>query len=123
MGTFTTKMVWDGTGDGHWDVVFTEMTEGRACVLATIPFDEWISLARRRSRSKASRRIPVKLEEVRYKDDACCHKQHRIDVKHGEDGRDEHGGGAREDRRLARQGPCTGRQAGSEAGRPTTAFD
>ena len=41
MGTFTTKMVWDGTGDGHWDVVFTEMTEGRACVLATIPFDEW----------------------------------------------------------------------------------
>ena len=34
MGTATTKMVWDGTGDGHWDVVLTEMTEGRARVAA-----------------------------------------------------------------------------------------
>ena len=41
---FSTRMAWDGSGDGHWDVVLTEMTDGRARVLATIPLDEWISL-------------------------------------------------------------------------------
>lgn len=51
MGTFTTKMVWDGTGDGHWAVVLTEMTEGSARVLATIPLDEWIGLSATSSRS------------------------------------------------------------------------
>jgi TOBE domain len=41
VGTFQTQTVWDGSGDGHWEVV---LTEGRARVLATIPLNDWISL-------------------------------------------------------------------------------
>jgi hypothetical protein len=37
--------VWDGTGDGYWDVVLTETTEGRARLLATMSFDEWSGLS------------------------------------------------------------------------------
>ncbi len=35
-------MVWDGSRDGHWDVVLTKMTEGSARLLAKMTFDEWI---------------------------------------------------------------------------------
>ena len=35
--------------------------------------------------------------EVHQKDDARCHIQRPSNVKHGRNGRDEHGGGARED--------------------------
>ncbi len=45
MGTFATRMVWDGSRDGHWDVVLTEMTEGSARLLAKMTFDEWIGLS------------------------------------------------------------------------------
>jgi len=44
MSRFETRMTWNGSGNGHWDVVLTEMTNGRARLLATIPLDEWISL-------------------------------------------------------------------------------
>jgi len=37
--------VWDGTGDGHWDVVLTETTEGSARLLATMSFDGWSGLS------------------------------------------------------------------------------
>ena len=45
MGKFNTRLVWDGAGDGHWDVLLTEMTEGRTSVRATMTFDEWIGLS------------------------------------------------------------------------------
>jgi hypothetical protein len=35
----------DGTGNGHWDVVLTQLVTGRSVLLATIPLDEWISLS------------------------------------------------------------------------------
>ena len=31
-------------GNGHWDIVLTELVKGRSVLLATIPLDEWISL-------------------------------------------------------------------------------
>ncbi len=45
MGTFNTRLVWNCAGDGHWDVVLTEMTDGSARLLATMTFDEWIGLS------------------------------------------------------------------------------
>jgi hypothetical protein len=45
MSHFNTRLVWDRAGDGHWDVVLTEMTDGRARLLATMTFDEWIGLS------------------------------------------------------------------------------
>jgi hypothetical protein len=44
MSRFSTRMAWDGTGNGHWDVVLTQSVNGRSVLLATIPLDEWISL-------------------------------------------------------------------------------
>ena len=41
---FSTRMAWDGSGNGHWDVVLTQLVNGRSVLLATIPLDEWISL-------------------------------------------------------------------------------
>ena len=41
---FQTRMAWDGTGNGHWDVVLSGMVDERMRLLATIPLDEWISL-------------------------------------------------------------------------------
>jgi hypothetical protein len=41
---FSTRMTWDGTGNGHWDVVLTQSVNGRSVLLATIPLDEWIDL-------------------------------------------------------------------------------
>ena len=41
---FQTRMAWDGTGNGHWDVVLTQLVDDRSVLLATIPLDEWISL-------------------------------------------------------------------------------
>jgi len=43
-GRFETRMTWDGTGNGHWDVVLAEVVNGRSVLLATIPLDEWIGL-------------------------------------------------------------------------------
>jgi hypothetical protein len=43
-GRFETRMTWNGSGNGHWDVVLSGMVDGRMRVLATIPLDEWISL-------------------------------------------------------------------------------
>ena len=37
-------MAWDGSGNGHWDVVLTQLVSGRSVLLATIPLDEWINL-------------------------------------------------------------------------------
>jgi hypothetical protein len=34
---FSTRMAWDGTGNGHWDVALTELVNGRSVLLATIP--------------------------------------------------------------------------------------
>ena len=45
MGTFNTRLVWNCAGDGHWDVVLTETTEGSARLLATMSFDEWSGLS------------------------------------------------------------------------------
>ena len=38
-------MTWDGTGNGHWDVVLTQLVDGRSVLLATITLDEWIGLS------------------------------------------------------------------------------
>jgi hypothetical protein len=35
-------MVWEGTGDGRCDIVFTEMIEGSARVLAIVHLDDWM---------------------------------------------------------------------------------
>jgi hypothetical protein len=35
-------MVWEGTGDGRCDIVFTEMIEGSARVLAIVLLDDWM---------------------------------------------------------------------------------
>jgi len=36
MSHFNTRLVWDGAGPGHWDVVLTEMTEDHARLLVTM---------------------------------------------------------------------------------------
>ncbi len=67
MGTFTTRMVWDGSRDGHWDVVLTEMTEGCARLLAKMTFDEWIGLATQEAIANSvagEGTVPIAAEDV-----------------------------------------------------------
>jgi hypothetical protein len=44
-GRFSTRMAWDGSGNGHWDVALSQLVNGRSVLLATIPLDEWIGLS------------------------------------------------------------------------------
>jgi hypothetical protein len=49
-GRFSTRMAWNGSGNGHWDVALSQLVNGRSVLLATIPLDEWISLGTTQSR-------------------------------------------------------------------------
>lgn len=37
----STRLVWDGTGDGHWDVELSQVVDCRAVLLATMPLGGW----------------------------------------------------------------------------------
>jgi len=43
MSEFSTRMVWNG--GGYWEVALSQVVDGRARQLATVPFDDWISLS------------------------------------------------------------------------------
>ena len=42
MGSFTTKMFWEG---GQWNVALSAAVDGQVRLLATMTFDEWIGLS------------------------------------------------------------------------------
>jgi hypothetical protein len=41
---FSTRLVWCGKGDGRWNVELSQIVDGRAVLLATVPLGDWAKL-------------------------------------------------------------------------------